>query len=47
GVFGYRGKDIQVADGSVGELSQKLYDALTGIQYQRDPDHFEWCEKVC
>lgn len=47
GVFGYRGRDVTVADGAVGELSQKLYDALTGIQYQRDPDHFEWCEKVC
>ncbi|HJK94626.1 MAG TPA: branched-chain amino acid aminotransferase [Polyangiaceae bacterium LLY-WYZ-15_(1-7)] len=47
GVLGYRGRDIRIHDEKVGPLSQRLYDALTGIQYQREPDPFEWTEKVC
>jgi branched-chain amino acid aminotransferase len=42
GEIGYKGKDYKIADGSVGELSQKLYDTLTGIQYGRLDDPFGW-----
>lgn len=42
GEIGYKGTDYRIADGSVGELSQKLYDTLTGIQYGRLDDPFGW-----
>ena len=42
GVICYRGEDLQIADGNTGELSQKLYDELTGIQYGRKEDPFDW-----
>lgn len=42
GDIGYKGNDYTIADGSVGQLSQKLYDTLTGIQYGRLEDPFGW-----
>ena len=33
-------------DGKIGELSQKLYDTITGIQFGRLPDTWGWMEKV-
>lgn len=36
----------QVADGTTGEFSQKLYDNLTGIQYGKVADPFNWVQKV-
>ena len=42
GEIGYRGQDYQVADGQVGELSQKLYEVITGIQYGYTDDPFGW-----
>jgi branched-chain amino acid aminotransferase len=38
----YKGKDLQIADGQTGELSQTLYKELTGIQYGRREDPFGW-----
>ncbi|MAQ19686.1 MAG: branched chain amino acid aminotransferase [Sandaracinus sp.] len=46
GVFGYEGQDVEVNGAQVGPLAQRLYDALTGIQYQREPDPFEWTTPV-
>jgi branched-chain amino acid aminotransferase len=46
GEIGYKGEDFQVADGQVGELSQKLYDVITGIQYGRIEDPFNWRVRV-
>jgi branched-chain amino acid aminotransferase len=42
GVIGYKGEDFQVADGNTGELSQRLYDEITSIQYGRKEDPFGW-----
>jgi branched-chain amino acid aminotransferase len=42
GEIGYKGSDYQIADGGVGELSQKLYDEITGIQYGHRDDPFGW-----
>jgi branched-chain amino acid aminotransferase len=42
GLICYKGEDLQIADGKTGELSQKLYDELTGIQYGRKEDPFGW-----
>lgn len=41
GVLCYKDEDIQIAGGKTGELAQKLYDEMTGIQYgtrQGPPD---------
>ncbi|NMA65405.1 MAG: branched-chain amino acid aminotransferase [Clostridiaceae bacterium] len=42
----WNGKSIILSDGKIGELSQKLYDELTGIQYTRKPDSLNWVVKV-
>lgn len=46
GTLGFKGDDYTVADGGVGNLTQKLYDTLTGIQYGRIPDPFGWVRKI-
>ena len=40
-------RKIIISDGKIGELTQKLYDTLTGIQYGRIPDEMGWIVKVC
>ena len=42
-----KNKTINIGNGGIGELSQKLYDTLTGIQYNRIDDKFGWRFKVC
>jgi branched-chain amino acid aminotransferase len=42
GLICYKGEDFQVADGRTGELSEKLYDEITGIQYGHREDLFDW-----
>jgi len=37
---------VQVADGNTGQLSNKLYDNLTGIQFGRVEDTFGWTMEV-
>ena len=37
---------IRINDGKTGELSQKLYDEITGIQYGERPDKFGWCRSI-
>ncbi|NLU52596.1 MAG: branched-chain amino acid aminotransferase [Clostridiaceae bacterium] len=39
-------RKITLSNGHIGELSQKLYDELTGIQYCTKPDPFNWVTKV-
>lgn len=34
-------------DNKIGEISQKLYDNLTGIQYGKLPDTHNWMDEVC
>ena len=42
------GNDVVViGDNKIGELSQKLYDTLTGIQYGKLQDPFGWRVTVC
>jgi branched-chain amino acid aminotransferase len=38
----YKGEDYQVADGETGQLSKKLFDELTSIQYGRKEDPYGW-----
>ncbi|MDY6366959.1 MAG: branched-chain amino acid aminotransferase [Clostridia bacterium] len=42
----YKGKDYVVSNDKIGELTQRLYDELTGIQWGRKPDTKKWCYKV-
>jgi len=46
GELKYDDRVITVGDGKVGAVSQKLYDALTDIQYRRVDDPFGWVEEV-
>jgi branched-chain amino acid aminotransferase len=38
----YRDETLQLCGGHVGEITQRLYDALTGIQTGQREDPFGW-----
>jgi len=40
------GRVITINNGKIGEVSQKLYDTLTGIQFGRIPDDMGWTKVV-
>jgi len=42
----YQDVDHVVADNKIGELAQRLYNELTGIQWGRVEDKRGWCVKV-
>ncbi|KFA93045.1 branched-chain amino acid aminotransferase [Archangium violaceum Cb vi76] len=42
GALGFREGQLVIGDGKVGEVSQRLYDTLTGIQYGTHPDRHGW-----
>lgn len=46
GRLAWRLQVIDINEGKIGELSQKLYDTLTGIQTGQLPDDFGWTEEV-
>ena len=46
GEFNYEGKVMVVNNNQIGELSQKLYDYLTGIQWGKVEDKFDWVKKI-
>lgn len=46
GLLNYDGKDHIVSNNQIGELTQRLYDELTGIQWGKNPDVRSWCYKV-
>ena len=43
----YNDKEYVIGDGSIGALTQKLYDELTGIQWGRVADPLGWIVPVC
>lgn len=43
----YNGREYTVCDNKIGEVTQKLYDNLTGIQWGKLDDPFGWSVKVC
>ena len=47
GVLNYEGKEYTVGNGGIGEVTQKLYDELTAIQWGKRPDPFGWVDPVC
>ncbi|MBQ4105849.1 MAG: branched-chain amino acid aminotransferase [Clostridia bacterium] len=46
GTLRYKDDVMTIGDGSIGELSQKLYDAVTGIQNGTVADEFGWITQV-
>jgi branched-chain amino acid aminotransferase len=46
GELTYKGENIAINQGKIGELTQKLYDTLTGIQYGSNTDKHGWVIKV-
>lgn len=43
----YNGKAYTLCGGKIGQVAQKLYDNLTGIQWGKLPDAHGWSYKVC
>lgn len=46
GLITYKGKDMVVNGGKMGEITSFLYDKITGIQSERYPDEFGWVTEV-
>lgn len=46
GSFCYKGDCVQLGDGQPGELTMKIYNTLTGIQYGRMPDKYDWVTTI-
>ncbi len=42
GSFCYKDKCVQLGDGTPGKLTMKLYTMLTGIQYGKQEDKYNW-----
>ena len=43
----YNGSTYTLCDGKIGEVAQKLYDNLTGIQWGKIDDAHGWSYTVC
>ena len=46
GWLNYNGEDVQVADGKVGPVAQKLYDTLYGMQTGTVEDFMGWTYRI-
>ena len=46
GVIGYKGRDMLIGGGKMGEVTEYLYNTVTAIQRGMKPDDFGWVEKV-
>ena len=46
GKLAYGEKEYEIAGGKIGEITQKLYDILTGIQWGKIEDKFAWVHKL-
>ncbi len=46
GKLAYGDKEYIVGDGKIGEITQQLYDLLTGIQWGKTEDKFGWVHKL-
>lgn len=42
----FKGEEIGIGNGSIGKITQKLYDTLTGIQFGKIDDPMGWIVKV-
>ncbi|MCX7843283.1 MAG: branched-chain amino acid aminotransferase [Clostridia bacterium] len=46
GELNWEGRKITINDKKIGELSQRIYDTLTGIQFGKLEDTFGWTEEI-
>jgi branched-chain amino acid aminotransferase len=46
GALGYRDEMVTIGEGTVGKVTQRLYDTLSGIQYGRIEDRLAWLRKL-
>lgn len=46
GMIEYKGKDITINGGAMGEITKMLYDEITGIQTGKVADKFGWIERL-
>ena len=46
GEIAYKGEDIVVAGGKMGDLSRRLYDEIVAIQYAEKEDPYNWREVI-
>ena len=46
GELRYEGEVAYINDGKIGEITHKLYDTLTGIQWGKIPDDMGWTVKI-
>lgn len=46
GEMGWEDRHVVINGGKIGELTQRLYDTLTGIQWGKQPDPYGWTMKV-
>lgn len=46
GKLAYKDQEFIVSGGKIGEVTQMLYDTLTGIQWSKIPDPFGWIRKI-
>lgn len=47
GEISFEGEDFTIGGFRIGELTQKLYDAITGIQWRKTEDPYGWVVPVC
>ena len=40
------GKHMIINNNEIGPIAQKLYDAITGMQWGKKPDEMGWIEKI-
>jgi len=46
GVLSYKGEECQVGNGETGPITSRFYKQLTGIQYGKVADPFDWVESI-
>jgi branched-chain amino acid aminotransferase len=46
GQITFKGEDYTVAGGKMGDLSLRLYDEITALQYGEKPDPYGWVERI-
>ena len=46
GVLSYKGEECQVGNGETGPITSRFYEQLTGIQYGKVADPFDWVEAI-
>jgi branched-chain amino acid aminotransferase len=46
GVLSYKGEECQVGNGETGPITSRFYEQLTGIQYGKVADPFDWVESI-